>query len=113
MNYVLLLCLLVGIFSSVGKAWECSSHLIMMQIALRELTADEKGKMERILGGMNEHDANFTILEAACFHEDMTASGFTGLDSWKSYETPYYEGISEKDATYTKPHMDTLYAIVR
>ena len=112
MHYVLLICLLLGTLSHFGRAWECSPHLLIMQIAMTELTAEEQGKIKRILGGMTDSDADFTMLEAACFHEDMTASGFTGFEEFKSYETPLYDGISEHEAAFTKPMMDSLYAIV-
>ena len=113
MHYVLVLGLVLGLMLSSAKAWDCSPHLLMMQIALKDLTADETSKLERILGGMTEKDASGHLLEAACFSEDMTASGFTALELWKSYETPFYDGISEKDAHFHKPLMDSLFAIVR
>jgi hypothetical protein len=83
-----------------------------MQIALQGLSADEQSKMERILAGMAEKDANFGLLESSCFSEDMTTAGFSALDLWKSYEHPFYDGISPKDAKFTKPILDSYHAIV-
>lgn len=111
MDYVLSLILILTAFVYVGEAWECPAHLIMMQIAMKEFTEEEKGKMNALLGGMTEHDSQFSLIEAACFHEDMTASGMTAFDEWKSYEFPYYSGIAEKDANFTKPFMDSFFAI--
>ncbi len=112
MNYVLLIGLAFVICTPIIKAWDCSSHLIIMQIALKELGDEEKGKITRLLDGMTSKDAKFSMLEAACFHEDMTASGFTAFELWKSYETPFYDGISEHEAHFTKPLMDSYFAIV-
>ncbi len=109
MQYVLLLCLLV---LPATLAWDCSSHLIIMQIALQGLSTEEQSKMEQILSWMPEKDANFSLLESACFSEDMTASGFTALDLWKSYERPFYDGIEPKDAKFMKPVLDSYHAIV-
>ena len=112
MNYAFLLGLAFVIFTPIVYAWDCPAHLIVMQIAMKELTSDERTKVETILGWMTSKDAQFSVLESACFHEDMTASGFTAFDLWKSYETPFYQDISEQDAKFSIPLMDSLAGIV-
>jgi hypothetical protein len=106
-----LLGLLVLGLTSVVRGWECPGHLIMMQIALKELTADERAKVDRLLAGVKEHDSSFSTIEAGCFSEDMTAAGFPGLEDWKDYEMPYYDGVPPK--AITKRLMDSRFAIVR
>jgi len=113
MNYVLIFGLAFVILTSgVIRAWDCSAHLIVMQIALKELTDAEKTKMQQILDGITSKDGKFSMLESACFHEDMTAGGWTSFELFKSYEFPFYDGISHHEAHWTKPLLDSYFAIV-
>ena len=111
MRNSILLCVLVLGLTSLIRGWECPGHLIMMQIALKEFTADERKKIDTLLAGVREHDANFSTVEAGCFSEDMTAAGFTALEDWKDFEIPFYDGVTP--TPITKRLMDSRFAIVR
>ena len=77
-----------------------------------ELTTSEKEKLNTILGGMTSGVSKFNIMESSCFHDDLTDTGFTALNLWKSYETPFYDGIEKKDSNFTPPYLDSYHGIV-
>lgn len=112
MNYVFIL-LFISAYATLCFAWECPAHLIMMQIAWTELADAEKNKITNLLSGMTGLNPGFTVLESACFHEDMTAAGATTFDLWKNYEFPFFDGIKEQDANFSAPLTDSLFAMVK
>lgn len=108
MNYVLILALLL---TSGVAAWECSGHMIILQISLLELNDDDKVKLESLLRKMTSGVSRLSVLEAACFHHDMEAASFTGLSQWNSYELPYNETHSS-DSSFMPPLMNSLRGVV-
>jgi len=112
MNYPIFLGFLLAFFVSTTKAWDCAVHLIIMKIALMEMTSEERSKLTTILSGLKSGIENLTTVEAACFQEDMEEAGFTAFRLWKSYEIPFYDGIKKEEAKLENPLLDTLSGIV-
>lgn len=112
MNYAILITFAFALLISTTKAWDCAVHLIIMKIALTEMSNDERTKLETILTGLSSGIGKQRTIEAACFQEDMGDAGFTALDLWKSYETPFYDGITKEAASYQPHNMNASHGIV-
>eukprot|EP00826_Nyctotherus_ovalis_P014286 TRINITY_DN13963_c0_g1_i5.p1 TRINITY_DN13963_c0_g1~~TRINITY_DN13963_c0_g1_i5.p1 ORF type:complete len:111 (+),score=12.38 TRINITY_DN13963_c0_g1_i5:44-334(+) len=71
MSYARLIGFVSLLLFSAVKAWDCAAHLIIMKIALIELTSEERTKLDTILSGLQSGVSKFRTVEAACFQEDM------------------------------------------
>eukprot|EP00826_Nyctotherus_ovalis_P003423 TRINITY_DN10697_c0_g5_i1.p1 TRINITY_DN10697_c0_g5~~TRINITY_DN10697_c0_g5_i1.p1 ORF type:complete len:291 (+),score=8.49 TRINITY_DN10697_c0_g5_i1:157-1029(+) len=97
---------------SAAAAWNCTAHLLIMKIAMSELNEKEVAFLTTVLQGMNSGLEKFKPVEAACYQEDMEAAAFTAFRLWKSYEMPFYDGISSEKSKFVRPVMDSAKGIV-
>lgn len=110
MNCMRLLTLVLLI--SAAAAWNCTVHLLIMKVAMSELSEREISVLASVVQGMSSGLEKFKLVEAACYQEDMEAAAFTAFALWKSYEMPFYDGISSEKSKFVRPVMDAAKGIV-